>query len=489
MFRKVFHKAPCEEAECIVKYVEDALKGNRIGSPDVKYPLHGKVLGHFERLLDNEAKMSSAAKEILNIVSSLSSFDVGMTHISHQLMDFAGEMASVSESNLAIVEQTTASMNQVNDTIEATSETLNSLANESESLAHKNDESVNLLKEVQSLKDNVIQDTGIMSEKIQQLVDLAKEVGKIVDSVQAIAEQTNLLALNAAIEAARAGENGRGFAVVAQEVRKLADDTKQNLEGMRQFVSSIHVAAQDGKESLNSTITSTSQMSEKIEMVSNTIGRNVEMLNSVITGVSSIHESMQGIRVAAGEINQAMEASGNDAERLSYMTQNIHKEAVQSVEFAGQISQIDNQLSEIVQNMFEGLENSAHAITNKELQDVIEKAMKAHVKWVDGLKKIVAEMRTYPLQTNSKRCAFGHFYHAIQINHPAISKEWEQIDEIHHKFHNMGDKVIDAVKNNDKATAQRLYNETEALSKQMLGLLEKVEDRVGQLIKDGVTIF
>ncbi|WIV12441.1 methyl-accepting chemotaxis protein [Proteiniborus sp. MB09-C3] len=489
MLSRFFNKPQCEESECIVEYVENALKGNRNNSPNVKYPLHGKVLGHFERLLDNEAKMSSAAKEILSIVSSLSSFDVGMTHISHQLMDFAGEMASVSESNLAIVEQTTASMNQVNDTIETTSETLNNLATESETLVKKNDESMHLLIEVQSLKDNVIQDTGIMNEKIQQLVDLAKEVGKIVDSVQAIAEQTNLLALNAAIEAARAGENGRGFAVVAQEVRKLADDTKHNLEGMRQFVSSIHIAAQDGKESLSNTITSTGQMSEKIELVSNTVSRNVEALNSVIEDVNLIHTSMQGINIAANEINQAMESSSNDAERLSYMTQSIHKEAVQSVEFAGQISQIDNQLSAIVHDMFEGLEGGSHSIKNEELQDVIKKAMEAHVKWVEGLKKIVTEMRTYPIQTNSKRCAFGHFYHAIRINHSAISKEWEQIDVIHHDFHNIGNKVIDAVKQNDESTAQHLYSEAEELSKQMLTLLEKVNGKIGQLIKDGVSIF
>ncbi len=489
MLRGFFRKAPCEEAECIVKYVEDSLKGNRINSPDVKYPLHSKVLSHFDKLLDNEAKMSSAAKEILDIVSSLSSFDVGMTHISSELTDFAKEMAVVSESNLAIVEQTTASMNQVSDTIEATSETLSDLAKGSESLSSKNDESINLLNEVQLLKDNVIQDTSVMNERIQQLVNLASEVGKIVDSVQAIAEQTNLLALNAAIEAARAGENGRGFAVVAQEVRKLSDDTKQNLEGMRQFVNDIHIAASDGKESLNNTISSTSQMSEKIEMVSDTMSKNVEMLSNVIKDVALIDRSMQGIKHSAGEINQAMEASSSDAEKLSYMTQNIHKEAVQSVEFAGQITQIDDRLSAIVQSMFGGLEGGSNSITNEELQGVIKKAMNAHMKWMEGLKEMVVKMRTYPLQTNSKRCAFGHFYHAINMKHPAILKEWEQIDTVHHTFHSMGDKVINAVKGNDKASVQRLYNEAESLSKQMLGLLEIVEGKVVQLIKEGVNVL
>lgn len=489
MLGRIFRKPPCEEAECIVRYVEDTMRGRKVDIPDVKYPLHGKVLENFEKLLENERIMSNASKEILNIVSSLSSFDVGMTHISHQLIAFAAEMASVSESNLAIVEETTASMNEVNQSIDMTSYTLNRLAEDSASLAEKNDASMNLLKEVESLKENVVQDTGIMGEKIQLLVDLTTEVGKIVDSVQEIAEQTNLLALNAAIEAARAGENGRGFAVVAEEIRKLADDTKDNLEGMRQFVGRIYGAAQDGKDSLDSTLASTGDMSEKIELVYNTVGRNVEMLNNVIGDVEVIHNSMNGIRVAANEINQAMEASSSDAERLSHMTQSIHNDAMKSVEFAGQISEIDDNLSTIVSHMFEGLKGGSNAFTNEEIRGVINKAREAHKNWIGVLNQTVEEMRTYPLQTNSKKCAFGHFYHSIQMDHPSILEDWQTIDTIHDEFHNMGDKVIAAVDQQDQVKARQLYKEAEALSNKLGNILTSVDKKIEELTQEKVGIF
>lgn len=480
MIRKILHKPQCKEAECILKYVEDSLTGKQTCRPEVGYHLHEKVLNQFQRLLNSEAKMSTSAKELLDVVSSLSNFDVGMTHISNQLTDFASEMATVSESNLAVVEQITANMNEVNNAVTSTSKTLNSLSSESELLVKKNDESMSLLKELQSFKNNVVHDNEIMIDKIQNLMDLAAKVENVVNSVQEIAGKTNLLALNAAIEAARAGENGRGFAVVAEEIRKLADDTKQELKGMMQFVNSIKNAAEESKASLNNTLESSSQMSEKIEAVSDTVSKNVGMLNNVIKNIGIINESMHGIKVATDEINHAMEASTVDAEKLSNMAQSIHEDAVKSVEFAGQISQIDNRMSDILHDMFESLEGGIHAITKEEILDIIKKAVAAHIKWMEVLKTSVNEMRIYPLQTNSKKCAFGHFYNAIRINYTEIIKDWEQVGKIHHEFHLIGDEVIEAIKNNQKSEAQDLYNKAETLSKEIIGLMEKIADKLRQ---------
>ena len=230
----MWNKSSDRGLEKVLNYAEEAAKGRRTGGNLDSGP--GKAM---KRLVENEIRLSEVAKKMLGTVSSLSSFDIGMSHISYELTELAKELDEVAQSNLAIVEETTASMGLVTEMVETTAETLTELENESKQLVERNDNSHQLLEEVCVLKENVMRDSGIMGEKIEQLVELAEEVGKIVDSVQDIANQTNLLALNAAIEAARAGEQGKGFAVVAEEVRKLADDTKQNLTGKQEFVTNI----------------------------------------------------------------------------------------------------------------------------------------------------------------------------------------------------------------------------------------------------------
>lgn len=451
----IFKRKPCFEGECIIKHVNGIMNGERIEEePCVEYPIHKELLRLFNELFDSEKQMASSGKEILNATTELSNLDVSMSFIAEKLISFSQEMSNLSESNLAIVEQTNASMTQVNTTVTDAADTLNELSSSSEELVKSNNEGLNQLLYVARLKEEVLKDANTMKSQIDQLVEMTESINEIVRGVNAIADQTNLLALNASIEAARAGEHGRGFAVVAEEIRKLSDDTKTNLQGMNTFVENIKSVASDGKESMERSISSTDKMSEQIDNVVDTIRGNVSMLEGTIENIKNINNAMAGITLATDEIHTAMDSSSIDAEKLSNMTIEIHEDALISKEYSETIAIIDEKLSTATKEMMHKLSGGKNDLEDSEIVEIIDNAIAAHKIWMTNLKEIVEKMELSPLQVDGHRCSFGHFYHSINMTRPNIKEQWYSIDDVHNELHEYGEKILNHVKIGDEKSAR-----------------------------------
>lgn len=130
---------------------------------------------------------------------------------------------------------------------------------------------------------------------IRELGSASDQIEQIVQTITAIAGQTNLLALNAAIEAARAGEQGRGFAVVADEVRKLAEQSKDSANTITQIVGNIQLQTKDAIRKMDHSAHEV-LAGEQVVLAA---GQSFQQIENKI---SKVNESVQGITVAARQL-------------------------------------------------------------------------------------------------------------------------------------------------------------------------------------------
>ncbi len=477
------------EIQAIQKYIEVRMKGKEIQRPGVKTREAVQLLEKIDQVLEFQKISVGEAKQVMHISSQISSFDVEMSHMSEYLAGFAAKLSDLSQSNLAIVEETTATMGQVRDNVGFTSQRLNQLSEESRELTEKNNEGKRLLEEVETLKEGVVEDTRQMDDQIMKLVRLVEEIEGIVDSVQGIAAQTNLLALNASIEAARAGEQGKGFAVVAGEVGKLAENTQKELDAMKRFVQKIYEASKAGQESTAQASSSTQEMSGKLDIVFRTVGDNINMLEQVAGDVAAINDYMRMVEQASGDVNAAMEQCSQDAEEITNLTMTVSKLADETSQAADQISGIETKITESTRLLYKGLNTGITMLTNQELIDVLESAKQAHRDWAEKVSGMADQMMVLPLQLDSNKCAFGHFYNAITIKHPQLAGRWNSLSEVHKRFHTLGRHVIDAIGSNDMDRAGRESREAESLSREIVKTLDDMIHQIKAMSDQRQDVF
>lgn len=171
---------------------------------------------------------------------------------------------------------------------------------------------------------NNIQETVIKLDKvIWKLGEKSNEIGQIIEAISSIAEQTNLLALNAAIEAARAGEQGKGFSVVAEEVRKLAEDSKESTGKISNLINEIQ---QDTYNAVSAMNEGTSQVRIGMEVMDNAgqaFGDISKLVQEITSQIQEVETASESIAEGSQQIVSSMKKVDGISKDVSSQAQTI----------------------------------------------------------------------------------------------------------------------------------------------------------------------
>ncbi len=289
-------------------------------------------------------------------ISELRRIIAGIIDESERLSENAVRGMTETDAARGDIEDVSATTQQLSAGMEetaASAQEMNATANEIErgagTIAEKAEEGAHAAAEITERAAGVKRTTEesqrmakeIFSEANRNLLNAieksksVEEIGVLSDSILAITSQTNLLALNAAIEAARAGEAGKGFSVVADEIRKLAESSKQAVERIQDVTTtvtdSVTNLSRSAKQLLEFMDRQVFGDYEKMLVTAEHYSNDAAFLNGIAVDLSATSQQLtSGIQSMARAIdevsianNESAEGAQNIAERTETVTERI----------------------------------------------------------------------------------------------------------------------------------------------------------------------
>lgn len=178
-----------------------------------------------------------------------------------------------------------------------------------------------------------------IAQTILRLSEQSQAIGGIIATVTDLADQSNLLAVNAGIEAARAGEHGKGFSVVAQEIKSLAEQSKQATAEVRAILTDVQkatnvavMATEQGSKAVEAGVKQSAQTGEAVKVLTDTSLEAAQVATQIlassqqqVVGMDQIGVAMENINQAGSQNASAMKQSETAAKNLNDLGQKLRK--------------------------------------------------------------------------------------------------------------------------------------------------------------------
>ena len=255
-------------------------------------------------------------------------------------------------------EQSAAATQSAADLVEKTYQLASEVRGKADTCKKSSDHMLSELKTSKETMDSLIsgveklaKENTISLEAVRGLAEETKKVEGIISFVGEVAAQTNLLALNASIEAARAGEYGRGFAVVANEVRKLADESAQAVQGITGMIQHIE---QEGTRVVE-------QMTVQVQKANEEVRRGQKANEAMDRMTESIHLVAGAVDKIAGMAKNQMDA----IHEASSQSQEVAAITEQTSAGAKEVTAITNEQAqnmELIERLIAQLEQDAEKL-------------------------------------------------------------------------------------------------------------------------------